>query len=211
LLFAHDTELALAEAAALVNTTGPDHEGLPDVAALDAFVRAWGWTGKRDRDEAELRAVRALRPQLREIWEVDEDRAVVIVNRMLRDGHALPQLVKHDSWDYHMHATPSDAPLATRMAVDAAMAFFEVVRTKALDRLRICAYPGCQNVLVDLSKNHSKRYCDGGCGNRAAVAAYRARKAGTDASEPPDRALRRDTAPPEAAERSARPTPRQRK
>jgi predicted RNA-binding Zn ribbon-like protein len=32
-------------------------------------------------------------------------------------------------------------------------------------------------VAIDLTKNKSKRYCDGGCSNRAAVAAYRARKA----------------------------------
>lgn len=178
MIFAHDTEHGLIEVAALVNTAAADHEGLPDVAALDAFVQTWGWTGRRDRDEAELLAVRALRPRLREIWDVDEDRVVVIVNQLLRDGHALPQLVKHDGWDYHLHATPSDAPLATRMAVDAAMAIFEVVRTKELSRLRTCESPGCSGVLVDLSKNRSKRYCEAGCGNRAAVAAYRARKAG---------------------------------
>ena len=57
------------------------------------------------------------------------------------------------------------------------MALVDVVRTGALDRLRICAYPDCDDVLVDLSKNRSKRFCDGGCGNRAAVSAYRARRA----------------------------------
>ncbi|MEO6713907.1 MAG: CGNR zinc finger domain-containing protein [Mycobacteriales bacterium] len=31
--------------------------------------------------------------------------------------------------------------------------------------------------LGDLSKNRSKRFCESGCGNRAAVAAYLARKA----------------------------------
>jgi predicted RNA-binding Zn ribbon-like protein len=176
LLFAHDTEHGLIELAALINTDG-DEEGLPDMAALDAFLRTWGWTGRRDRDDAELRAVRAIRPRLRELWEADEDRVVAIVNQLLRDGHALPQLVKHDGWDYHLHATASDAPLATRMAVDAAMAIFELVRTKELSRLRVCEFPGCKSVMVDLSKNRSKRYCDGSCGNRAAVAAYRARKA----------------------------------
>jgi len=45
-----------------------------------------------------------------------------------------------------------------------------------LRRLRICDYHDCGNVVVDLSKNRSKRFCDDGCGNRAAVAAYRARK-----------------------------------
>jgi len=204
-IFAHDTEHGLIEVASLVNTAGPDREGLPDAAALDAFVKTWGWTGRRDRDEAELRAVRALRPQLREIWEADEDRVVAIVNRLLRDGHALPQLVKHDGWDYHMHATPSDAPLASRMAVDAAMAMLEVVRTKELSRLRICEFPTCNDVVVDLSKNRSKRYCEGSCGNRAAVAAYRARKADTDVVEPVVRELRREAAaPPVQAKVAAR-------
>ena len=108
---------------------------------------------------------------------MDEEQVVATVNQLLREANALPQLVRHDAWDYHLHATPPDAPLATRMAVEAAMAFVDVVRSKELSRLRICAYPGCENVVVDLSKNRSKRYCESGCGNRAAVAAYRARKA----------------------------------
>jgi len=211
-IFAHDTEHGLIEVAALVNTARSDHEGLPDPAALDAFVQTWGWTGRRDRDDAELRAVRALRPRLREIWEVDEDRVVAIVNQLLRDGHALPQLVKHDSWDYHLHATPSDAPLATRMAVDAAMAVLEVVRTKELSRLRICEFPGCSDVVVDLSKNRSKRYCDGSCGNRAAVAAYRARKAGTEIEPPAIHELRWEPeASPSLVERARPAAPPRRK
>ena len=175
MLFAHDTEVALAAAAALVNTGGQD-EDLPDVAALDEFVRTWGWTGERRRDQAELRAVRDLRPRLRRIWEVDQDEVVKILNALLRDARALPQLVKHDEWNYHLHATPPAAPLATRMAVEAAMALADVVRSDELSRLQICEYPGCHNVVIDLSKNRSKRFCEDGCGNRAAVAAYRARK-----------------------------------
>lgn len=178
MLFADDTVAGLATAAALVNTAGTT-DGLADLPALDAFVRSWGWTGDRKHDEAELRAVRRLRPRLRELWEADEERVVAIVNALLREAKALPQLVKHDVWDYHLHATPHDAPLATRMAVEAAMAFVDVVRSREVSRLRICAYPDCGNVIVDLSKNRSKRYCDAGCGNRTAVAAYRARRAAT--------------------------------
>lgn len=178
MLFAHDTEVALAAAAALINTDGDD-EGLPDLAALDEFGRAWRWTGSRSRDRAELRAVHELRPRLREVWHADEDRAVDIINGLLAEARALPQLVKHDGWDYHLHATPPHAPLATRMAVEAAMALLDVVRSKELSRLRVCDYPGCGNVLIDLSKNRSKRFCEAGCGNRAAVAAYRARKTAT--------------------------------
>jgi Conserved protein containing a Zn-ribbon-like motif, possibly RNA-binding len=177
MIFTHDTEVALAGAAALVNTLDGERERLPDPASLDEFVRTWGWTGERDHDNAELQAVRDLRPRLRRPWELDERGTVQLVNELLREANALPQLVKHDQWDYHLHATPSHAPLATRMAVDAAMAFVDVVRGQQLSRLRICAADDCDNVVVDLSKNRSKRYCDGGCGNRAAVAAYRARKA----------------------------------
>lgn len=177
MLFAHDTEVALAAAAALVNSVEGEDEHLPDVAALDDFVRAWGWTGERDHDDAELRAVHELRPRLRQVWEVSEKRVVEIVNELLREANALPQLVRHDEWDYHLHATPPDAPLATRMAVEAAMALVDVVRGGELSRLGLCDYPGCDNVVVDLSKNRSKRFCEGGCGNRSAVAAYRARQA----------------------------------
>ena len=44
-------------------------------------------------------------------------------------------------------------------------------------RLAVCAAPDCEHVLVDLSRNRSKRYCDSRtCGNRLHVAAYRARQ-----------------------------------
>lgn len=178
MIFAHDTEEALESTAALVNTVFPADERLPDLAALDDFVRRQRWSGRRDHDAAELAAVQALRPLLREFWQRDEDGIVELINRLLREGQALPQLVRHDGWDYHIHATPADAPLATRMAVEAALAMADVVRSRELDRLRVCAYPGCEAVLVDLSKNRSRRYCDANCGNRVAVAAYRARKAG---------------------------------
>jgi predicted RNA-binding Zn ribbon-like protein len=177
-MFGHYNAEALACAAALVNTADGDEELLPDMAALDDFVRTWRWTGTRERNDAELHGVRALRPRLRRFWELDEDGVVELVNELMREAHALPQLVKHDGWDYHLHATSSDAPLATRMAVDAAMALVDVVRAKELSRLRLCEYPGCNNVVVDLSKNRSKRFCEAGCGNRAAVNAYRARQAG---------------------------------
>lgn len=175
LLFAHDTEIALAAAAALVNTGRGGTELLPDVAALDRFVRDWGWTGERTRDDAELQAVRQLRPRLERLWELDEDDAAELVNSLLREADALPQLVRHDGWDYHLHATPSDAPLADRMAVEAAMAFTDVIRMHQLDRRRTCAADDCDNVLIDLSKNRSRRFCSTSCSNRINVAAYRTR------------------------------------
>ncbi|MGI8679265.1 MAG: CGNR zinc finger domain-containing protein [Jatrophihabitans sp.] len=176
MLFAHDTEVALDAATALINT---EVEGsLETVADLDRFVTSWGWTGSRRHTRAELAAVQELRPRLRAVWLTDTDSAVAIVNRLLAEAKALPQLVKHDEWDYHLHATSPRAALADRMAVEAAMALVDVLRTDELDRLRVCAADDCDDVLVDLSKNRSRRFCEKNCGNRANVAAYRARHAG---------------------------------
>ena len=91
MLFGHDTQMALQAAAALVNTADGQTEQLPDMAALDEFVRTWGWTGKRWRTAAELRAVRELRPWLRQLWLADRDQAVTLVNQRLREANAVPQ------------------------------------------------------------------------------------------------------------------------
>lgn len=183
--FAHDTDVALRTAAALINTAVgayPDEDGdtLSTTEALREFYVDWGWTGRFDGDEGELGQARALRRRLREVWLAvdDEVAAVELVNAMLRDGRALPQLVDHDDYGWHIHATDTDAPFARRMQVEAAMAFVDVIRAGELARLRICAADDCDDVLVDLSRNRSKRYCEGGCGNRLAAAAYRSRQGG---------------------------------
>jgi predicted RNA-binding Zn ribbon-like protein len=178
-VFAHDTEFALNAAAALVNTEQADDDALADVSALDRFVSFWGWTGSRRGDAAELERVRALRPRLRALWHADQEGVVAAVNSMLTEGRALPQLVTHGEWGYHLHATSPDAPLADRMMVEAAMAIVDIVRTGELDRLRVCGAPGCADVVVDLSKNRSRRYCSVSCSNRVNMAAFRARRAGT--------------------------------
>jgi predicted RNA-binding Zn ribbon-like protein len=175
-LLAHDTEVGLVSAAALVNTVRPGHDDLASTADLDRFVERWGWTGGRTHDAAELAGVRELRGRLRPLWSADKDQVVDTVNDLLREAGALPQLVRHDGWGYHVHATPSDAPLADRMAVEAAMAVVDLVRTDQLERLRVCAADDCEDVVVDLTRNHSRRFCDRGCGNRLNVAAYRARR-----------------------------------
>ena len=182
MLFAHDTEVALRGAAALVNTapTLPtDTEDLATVEDLDEFVRDWEWTGSHTGEPAELEAVRELRPRLRRLWTADTDEAVELVNALLAEAGALPQLVRHGEWSWHLHATPPDAPLATRMSVEMAMALVDVIRAGETSRLGVCSADDCEDVVIDLSKNRSKRYCDGGCGNRANVAAYRERKAAT--------------------------------
>ncbi|HYZ69383.1 MAG TPA: ABATE domain-containing protein, partial [Mycobacterium sp.] len=77
MLFSHDTELTLRAAAMLINTERDDGEQLGDQDALDTYLNYYGWTGRRDHDDAELAAVHALRARLGGIWESahDEERA----------------------------------------------------------------------------------------------------------------------------------------
>ncbi|WP_285241302.1 CGNR zinc finger domain-containing protein [Pseudarthrobacter sp. MEB009] len=180
MVFAPDTEVALRTVVNLVNSAANGREGLATLQDLDKFLAAEGFTGSRVRDARELASVHALRGELAALWTAGEDAAVTTVNRLLREARALPQLVKHDGWDWHLHATLPAAPLADRMSTEAAMALADVIRSKEMDRLRACEAADCDAAVLDLSRNRSKRYCDtGNCANRAHVAAYRARQAAT--------------------------------
>lgn len=180
--FTHDTEDALLMAAALVNTDRNDVEELADQGALAEFLDHHQISGVRAGTRDELDAVRALRPRLAAAWDAaDKAEVVSVVNGLFAEVDALPRLIKHDGWDWHLHLTTADAPLVDRLGTEAAMGLADLVRAKDLDRLKRCAADDCSAVLVDLSKNRSRRYCDtGNCGNRAHVAAYRARKAQQD-------------------------------
>ena len=58
------------------------------------------------------------------------------------------------------------------------MAMVDVIRTDEMSRLGVCEDQDCDGIVLDLSRNRSKRFCSTTCGNRNAVAAYRARQAG---------------------------------
>ncbi len=175
MVFAHDTELVLVAAVSLANSA-EEPDTLTTVDDVTDFYDRHGYTGLHRGDEVELAELRALRPLLRELLTADRDAAVGIVNAMLRDGGARPQLMRHDGFDWHLHATSDDQPLAVRVAVETAMAMVDVIRADEMSRLDVCADDDCRGIVLDLSRNRSRRFCSTTCGNRAAVAAYRARQ-----------------------------------
>lgn len=178
MIFAPDPAVALRTVVNLINTAARGQDKLATLKDLDQFLETEGLTGSRTRDSAELASVQALRAELGRLWTADEDHLVEGVNRLLRDARALPQLLKHDHWDWHLHATTRDAQLKDRLGTEAAMALVDVIRSKAIDRMRVCSAVNCNSVILDLSRNRSKRYCDtGNCANRTHIAAYRARRA----------------------------------
>ena len=167
--------MALQAAARLANSA-EDPDTLDAVANLDAYFEEFAYTGRHDRTRAELDDVRALRPTLRRLLTSDRDAAVELVNELLARHHAVPRLVRHGPWDWHLHATDDERPLAERIAVETAMAMIDVIRADEMSRLSVCADDDCQGVVLDLSRNRSRRFCSTACGNRNAVAAYRERQ-----------------------------------
>jgi predicted RNA-binding Zn ribbon-like protein len=176
MVFADDTALALQAAVALVNSA-EDPDTLTTVEDLDAFFAEHDYTGRHDRDAAELEAVRACRAELRALLTAGRDEAVALLNAILERHSALPQLVRHAPYDWHIHAVGPDRPLVERIMVETAMAMIDVIRSDELSRLGVCADEQCEGVVLDLSRNRSRRFCSTTCGNRNAVAAYRARQA----------------------------------
>ena len=176
MLFTDDTDAALQAAVALVNSTDAPGDPLGSVDDLAAFLASWSYTGRHDATPDELEAVRRLRPSLKALLLAERDEAVEIVNGMLARAKALPQLQRHDQWDWHVHAVEPDRPLDERVVVETAMAMIDVIRGDEMSRLASCAADDCEDVVLDLSRNRSRRYCSTTCGNREAVAAYRARQ-----------------------------------
>jgi predicted RNA-binding Zn ribbon-like protein len=178
--FAHDTTAALMLAADLVNTQqgrAGKTDGLPDTDALEKFLEAHQIVPRIPATPAALGAVRMLRPQLLAAWETSGPVALAaIANHLLDQSGARPWLTDHNG-TWHLHVTKADAPLVHRIAAQAGFAFADLVRLGETERLRQCLAPDCDAILIDLSRNRSRMYCDtGNCGNRQHVAAYRARQ-----------------------------------
>ena len=175
MVFTHDTELALLSAVTLANSA-EQPDTLTTVSDLDRVWDDYSYTGRHERTRAELDAVRAVRPRLRSLLTADRDGAVHLVNQMLSEARAVPQLSRHGDFDWHIHAIDEQAPLDTRILVEPAMAMIDVIRADEMSRLSVCADDTCEAVVLDLSRNRSRRFCSTACGNRNAVAAYRARQ-----------------------------------
>ncbi|MFI6519233.1 CGNR zinc finger domain-containing protein [Spirillospora sp. NPDC050679] len=184
MIFTHDAEHALGTVVDLINT-GPAAcgvERLDDLAALRSFVERNAFSDVRELTAADLARVRGLRERFHAVFLApDVPAAVALVNEVVAEVRTTPHLTDHDGYDWHVHFFAPGAPMGEHLAADCGMALAYVVASGELDRLRTCAAPDCARVLVDLSRNRCRRYCDSRtCGNRMHVAAYRARRREAD-------------------------------
>lgn len=176
MVFTDDTEEGLRAAVRLVNSA-EDPDTLADLAQERTFLEEFPYTGRLDRDEAELASLRDLRPRLRAMLLAPRDEMAAHVNHALATAHLSPHLVRHGDMDWHLHAVDDERPLSERVLIETAMALIDVIRTDEGSRISVCADDTCEALALDLSRNRSKRYCSTACANRNAVAAYRARRA----------------------------------
>jgi len=176
MIFTDDTEETLRAAVWLVNSA-EDPDTLTSLSEEAAFVSQFGYTGRIDRDEAELAQLREIRPQLRTMLLASRDDMALAVNEALAGFTLTPRLARHGTLDWHLHAVADDHPLRERVIVETAMALIDVIRAEEGSRISVCADDTCEALALDLSRNRSKRYCSTVCANRNAVAAYRARRA----------------------------------
>ena len=158
-------------------------------AGLHGFAARHDFSGPLKATKSDVKETRELRERFAIVLdasidaETDSDasrateRIVREVNVTLQWAGALPRLVRHGDWDWHLHAVGQSASLADRVAADVALVLIDLIRSGDLDRLGLCAAEDCNAYLADFTRNRSKRFCDSGnCANRTHVAAFRARQ-----------------------------------
>jgi predicted RNA-binding Zn ribbon-like protein len=168
----------------LVGTVGrrasdDPEERLPDAAALGTWLAEAGLAAETAPGDEDLAAARALREALHRAAAAVVDGAPVrradlaAVNRAaaaLRDG--APQLTASlaSRWE-------TDRPVAFALARVAADGIDVLAHHR--ERLARCELPGCGALLLSRSRGERRRWCSmETCGNRAKVAAFRARHRG---------------------------------
>lgn len=171
---------AVLTAVDLVNSYDVVHEveRLASAEELGLLLTARGWVLDEPISERQLARFRTLRARLRAAFETDDvGEVVALLNRVLAEQRAVPQLTDHDG-GWHWHYQPPGSALPDRVATTCAAALLGVIaRDGDASRLRTCTAEGCANAYVDASRNGKRRFCDDRtCGNRTHAAAYRARR-----------------------------------
>ncbi|MFI1972643.1 hypothetical protein BLA24_03005 [Streptomyces cinnamoneus] len=172
MLINHDIRRTLDAVVDLLNTE------LPDLPALREYVRRHDFSGIGALREPDLAAVRSARDRFIQVFDSQDARATAdLLNALVAEAGTTPRLTDHDGYDWHVHYFAPGASLAEHLAADGGMALAFLLVEGELERLRRCGAPDCGRAFIDLSRNRSRRYCDGRtCGNRLHVAAYRARR-----------------------------------
>ncbi|GAA2053874.1 MULTISPECIES: CGNR zinc finger domain-containing protein [Streptomyces] len=172
----------------LVNSEEPlrEKDTLTSVESVRALFGPMQQLARR-AGEADITRLKGVRTRLRAVFtaaaEGDEVRAVDLLNALLLEYPASPQISGHEYRDddtgrplWHLHLAEHPSNATAGYAAIACMGLTFQLTDLGVDRLGICEAGPCRNAYIDTSTNRSKRYCSDRCATRANVAAYRARK-----------------------------------
>jgi predicted RNA-binding Zn ribbon-like protein len=132
---------------------------------------------------ADVMELVAVADRLRDVFEhVDNGRldgAAAIVNELLRDFGARPQLDldPRDGWNVHFHGVNDSVVVGWTAGCAAALAL--AIGSDLAGRLGVCDAERCHRVFVDTSRNGARRFCSTACQNRTKAAAFRTRQRAT--------------------------------
>lgn len=175
-------------AAGLVNALSPGQERgrryeAPDEAhqrEIIADVLFSEAAGRPTVGAEDLAAFAGLAATLRLVFEQveagDLSEAAGVVNRLMRETGARPQLDSHRPGEWSMHFHGSDDSLVVGWAAGCATGLALAIGSDFAGRVGVCVAKRCDRVYVDTSRNHAKRFCSTACQSRTKAAAFRARR-----------------------------------
>lgn len=156
---------AAERAVALVNAAPID---IPDV------LRQGGETDLAGLDD-ELEPFCAVLAALRAVFaETDRDEAATRLNALLARHGAVPQLVRHEGWDWHLHVDLVDDTWTNWLASSAALALAQRLVERPGVPWGVCAADGCGRAFLDDGHGGGRRHCSTTCATRERVRRHRA-------------------------------------
>lgn len=172
----------------LVNELTPGHRGTQPLEApsgqarVDATATALSGNGRAIPEvtgaEADLLARQAvnMRAAFQAAHAGDLTESARILNQLLADTGARPQLDPLPTGGWHVHFHGTDDSLAIGWGAGCATGLALAIGSNLAGRLGLCDADPCDRVYVDTSKNGSRRFCSTSCQNRVKAAAFRAGK-----------------------------------
>jgi predicted RNA-binding Zn ribbon-like protein len=187
--FSSHLDTVIAVAVSLVNTLTPGEAhgrsyqppaGEAACAPVTAALRT-GQPSARQVTSSEAALLADIAARLRAVFDAvdteEVDTAASLVNAMLAETGARPQLDRHDGQPWHLHFHSKAESLTQGWAAGCATGLAVVLGTDMYRRLGVCTAPRCNRVYVDVSRNGTRRFCSTACQNRVKAAAFRARQA----------------------------------
>jgi predicted RNA-binding Zn ribbon-like protein len=176
--FSHYKSLPLQLAVDLVNSLDVmDKTETLAVADVSDWLRRAEVEPVPEVTEADLGSVRALRSQIRSVFEsASPAEAADRVNRILGHAQPIPFIGVHDHGP-HMHVAPRKNAPAEWLGAVIGMELADLVCRYGTDRFGVCSADDCRDVFIDVSRNHSRKHCSERCTNREGVRSFRRRAA----------------------------------